>query len=98
MGSVDFKLVLIGQKAVGKTCIFNRYVYNEVPNTQMVCCTDDLTFRLSEHTLPSKKCESKKIHTMSPSGTLQGKRNSIASPLTIVKGHRLLSYAMVRSF
>merc|ERR1719461_2109861 len=32
---VDLKLVLLGEKAVGKTSIFNRYVYDEVFKTQM---------------------------------------------------------------
>ncbi len=32
---VDLKLVLLGRSAVGKTSIFNRYVYNEFTKTSM---------------------------------------------------------------
>lgn len=35
MGSVDLKLVLLGHKNVGKTCIFNRYVYDKFGRTSM---------------------------------------------------------------
>jgi Ras-related protein Rab-24 len=34
-GSVDLKLVLLGHKNVGKTCIFNRYVYDKFGRTSM---------------------------------------------------------------
>ena len=35
MSSVDLKLVLLGHKNVGKTSIFNRYVYDEFGRTSM---------------------------------------------------------------
>jgi len=35
MSAVDLKLVLLGHKNVGKTSIFNRYVYDEFGNTSM---------------------------------------------------------------
>eukprot|EP00808_Paulinella_micropora_P005517 g5728.t1 len=33
--SLDLKLVLLGHKSVGKTCLFNRYVYDEWGHTSM---------------------------------------------------------------
>jgi len=35
MNTPDLKLVLVGDKHVGKTSVFNRYVYDEVFRTQM---------------------------------------------------------------
>lgn len=35
MATVDLKLVLLGHKNVGKTCIFNRYVYDKFGKTSM---------------------------------------------------------------
>jgi len=35
MGSVDIKVVLLGHKNVGKTSIFNRYVYDDFGKTSM---------------------------------------------------------------
>ena len=35
MSTVDLKLVLLGHKNVGKTCIFNRYVYGQFGRTTM---------------------------------------------------------------
>lgn len=36
MASADIKVVLIGQKNVGKTACFNRLIYNDCPTSQMV--------------------------------------------------------------
>ena len=36
MAAVEVKLVLLGHKNVGKTAIFNRYVYDEFVRTSMV--------------------------------------------------------------
>jgi len=35
MNEPDLKLVLVGDKCVGKTSVFNRFVYNEMYRTQM---------------------------------------------------------------
>jgi hypothetical protein len=35
MTSLDLKLVLLGHKNVGKTCVFNRYVYDQFGRTTM---------------------------------------------------------------
>jgi small GTP-binding protein len=32
---MEVKIVLVGQKAVGKTSVFNRFVFNDFPETQM---------------------------------------------------------------
>ena len=47
MAAVDVKLVLLGHKNVGKTAIFNRYVYDEFGRTSMVP-TSHLTPRDSQ--------------------------------------------------
>mmetsp|Transcript_20735 Transcript_20735/g.34028 ORF Transcript_20735/g.34028 Transcript_20735/m.34028 type:complete len:94 (-) Transcript_20735:612-893(-) len=53
---VDLKVILLGHKAVGKTSMFNRYVYDEFGKTAMVCriewfvvvCCPAIQFDLSD--------------------------------------------------
>ena len=53
MSAVDLKLVLLGHKNVGKTSIFNRYVYDEFGRTSM---TIGAYFGMKQLTVSNKIC------------------------------------------